>query len=166
MYTRNFIEALNAFDAVLDRLAKNQNNDDTVIDVEYSDSDGNHRHYCNKDNKCCCKNKKIGRNDILSDIKQVIFNEPATIVTFTDGSKVCVKATGTDTFSKEVGLMYALVKRLYANDIDDNGYFKSKGLGEKINKVLENAIDQKEISAKAKAERETKKRAKKEAEAK
>ena len=85
-------------------------------------------------------------NDILDDIDHIIYNEPATIVTFKDGSKVCVKASKGDTFNKETGLIYAIIKRLYANDIDsDTGYFKSRGLGEKINNLVKNAIDQKEI---------------------
>lgn len=96
-------------------------------------------------------------NDLLDDIEQVIYNDPATIVTFKDGTKVCVKTCKGDTFSKETGLIYALVKRLYANDTDENGYLKSKGLGEKIAKVVEGAVDQKKLEAERKAKREAKK---------
>ena len=105
-------------------------------------------------------------NDILDDIDHIIYNDPATIVTFKDGSKVCVKASKGDTFNKETGLIYAIIKRLYANDIDsDTGYFKSKGLGEKINNLVKNAVDQKEIERQRRAKLKAKK-AKKEAEAK
>ena len=96
----------------------------------------------------------------MDDIDSVIFNDPATIVTFKDGSKVCVKACEKDTFTKEAGLMYALVKRLYANDIDDNGYLKSRGLGEKINKVIEGAYDQKKSEANKRAKLRAKAKAK------
>ena len=89
--------------------------------------------------------------DVLDDIDGVIFNEPATIVTFKDGTKVCVKACEKDTFSKEAGLMYAIVKRIYANDIGNNGYLMSKGLGAKINKVIEGAFDQKKADAEKRA---------------
>lgn len=83
--------------------------------------------------------------DILDDVKQVIYNEPATIVTFSDGSKVCVKCCEKDKFSKEAGLIYAIVKRLYSNDIEKkSGYMKSTGLGEKLNKLIKGALDQKE----------------------
>ena len=95
--------------------------------------------------------------NLMDDIEQVIFNDPATIVTFSDGSKVCVKACKNDKFSKETGLIYAIIKRLYANDTDENGYLKSKGLGEKISKVLEKAIDQKKLDEERKAKRAAKK---------
>lgn len=104
-------------------------------------------------------------NNILDDIDHIIYNDPATIVTFKDGSKVCVKASKGDTFNKETGLIYAIIKRLYANDIDESGYFKSKGLGEKINNLVKNAVDQKEIERQRRAKMKAKK-AKKEAEAK
>ena len=112
---------------------------------------------------CTCKSHGLKFKDILDDIDQVIFNDPATIVTFKDGSKVCVKACKNDTFTKEAGLMYALVKRLYANDIDDNGYLKSKGLGEKINKVIERAFDQKRAEADKRAKQREKAKRKAEA---
>ena len=137
----DFIRALDAFDMELDHIAKNNN----TIAIKYDNS-----------TPCVCTcsdNKKDNAlnsedtSDILDDIKQVIFNDPATIVTFSDGTKVCVKANENDKFSKEVGLMYALVKRLYANDVDENGYLKSTGLGEKINKIIKNAVDQKKIEA-------------------
>ena len=139
----DFIRALDAFDMELERLAKNKN----TIAIKYDNSTP-----CTCDCTCSCnKNDNASNNDddsdntsdILDDIKQVIFNAPATIVTFSDGTKVCVKANENDKFSKEVGLMYALVKRLYANDVDENGYLKSTGLGEKINKIIKNAVDKK-----------------------
>lgn len=147
MYMNDFIRALDAFDMELERLAKNKN----TITIKYDNSTP-----CTCDCTCSCnKNDNAPNNDddadntsdILDDIKQVIFNAPATIVTFSDGTKVCVKANENDKFSKEVGLMYALVKRLYANDVDENGYLKSTGLGEKINKIIKNAVDQKKIEA-------------------
>ena len=139
MYINDFIRALDAFDSELDHIAKNKN----TITIKYDNSTP-----CT----CSCNKNDNALNsedtsDILDDIKQVIFNDPATIVTFSDGTKVCVKANENDKFSKEVGLMYALVKRLYANDVDENGYLKSTGLGEKINKIIKNAVDQKKIES-------------------
>ena len=108
------------------------------------------------------KNKNCDIKDILSDIKCVIFNEPATIVTFSDGSKVCVKACSKDTFNKETGLMYAIVKRLYANDIEEKtGYLRSSGLGEKIAKLVKNAVDQKENERQRRKEQHQKEKKKK-----
>lgn len=154
MYMNDFIRALEVFDKELDRLAKNKN---TVV-LKYDNSTPcDCACSCNKNDKTL---KVEDTSDILDDIKQVIFNDPATIVTFSDGTKVCVKACANDKFSKEVGLMYALVKRLYANDVDESGYMKSTGLGEKINKIIKNAVDQKQIEA-DKAEARAAKKAKK-----
>lgn len=115
---------------------------------------------CQCGDHCSCESKpKVKFEDILDDVKQVIFNEPATIVTFSDGSKVVVKACEKDTFNKEVGLVYALVKRLYANDRDENGYLKARGLGEKIAKVLAKATDQKEKERELRRKQKAKKAA-------
>ena len=117
----------------------------------------------NKPCTCSCKSRTLKFKNILDDIESVIFNDPATIVTFKDGTKVCVKACEKDTFTKEAGLMYALVKRLYANDIDENGYLRSKGLGEKIGKVIEGAYDQKKAEADKRAKQREKAKRKEEA---
>ena len=143
MYMNDFSRALDAFDMELESLAKNKN----TITIKYDNSTPC-TCSCNKnDNASNNDDDSDNTSDILDDIKQVIFNAPATIVTFSDGTKVCVKANENDKFSKEVGLMYALVKRLYANDVDENGYLKSTGLGEKINKIIKNAVDQKKIAS-------------------
>lgn len=102
---------------------------------------------CTCGGSCTCVGRatEVKFKDILDDVESVIFNEPATIVTFSDGSKVCVKACSKDTFNKETGLIYAIIKRLYANEMEKKtGYLRSSGLGEKITKILNNAIDQKE----------------------
>lgn len=167
-----FASTFAALNSILDEFARDQ------IDIGqrnqgrmYSDAEPlvEGKHYtidnsCGCGGKCSCPSKtnwtsRIGFDNILDDIKQVIFNEPATIVTFSDGSKVCVKACSKDTFNKETGLIYAIIKRLYANDVEENtGYLRSKGLGEKINKILGKAVDQKE----AERERRRKQKAKKE----
>lgn len=45
------------------------------------------------------------------EIEKVIFNDPATIVIWADGSKTVVKCQDGDTFSKETGLAMAISKR-------------------------------------------------------
>lgn len=54
---------------------------------------------------------------MLPDIKEVIFNDPATIVYWKDGSKTVVKcqAERGDTYSKEVGLVTAIAKKALGN---------------------------------------------------
>lgn len=48
-------------------------------------------------------------------IKKVIFNAPATIVFWRDGSKTVVKAQDGDMFDKEKGLAMAYLKKIYGN---------------------------------------------------
>lgn len=46
----------------------------------------------------------------------VIFNGPATVVYWDDGTKTVVKCQPGDTFSAETGLMAAMLKRYMGND--------------------------------------------------
>ncbi len=48
------------------------------------------------------------------EIKQVIFNNPATVVFWMDGTKTVVKAVNED-FDPEKGLAMAIVKKVYGN---------------------------------------------------
>lgn len=48
-------------------------------------------------------------------IKDVIFNKPATIVFWTDGTKTVVKCQENDTFDAEVGLAMAIAKKALGN---------------------------------------------------
>lgn len=52
----------------------------------------------------------------LPNVERVIFNNPATIVYWDDGSKTVVKCQPGDTFSTETGLMAAMLKRFMGND--------------------------------------------------
>lgn len=48
-------------------------------------------------------------------IKDVIFNEPATIIKWCDGTKTVVKCQGGEPFDKEKGLALAFIKKMYGN---------------------------------------------------
>lgn len=48
-------------------------------------------------------------------ITKVIFNYPATIVYWTDGSKTVVKCQDGDIFDKEKGLAMAIAKKTFGN---------------------------------------------------
>lgn len=61
---------------------------------------------------------------------RVIFNNPATVVFWNDGTKTVVKCSEHDTFTKEGGFAAALAKKMY----------KTGG----IKKILKGAVDQKE----------------------
>lgn len=49
------------------------------------------------------------------EIKNVIFNDPATIVFWTDGTKTVVKCQEDDVFDPEKGLTMAIAKKVYGN---------------------------------------------------
>ena len=49
-------------------------------------------------------------------IKKVIFNDPATIILWEDGTKTVVKAQDKDQFDKEKGLAMAIVKKSLGNE--------------------------------------------------
>lgn len=57
-------------------------------------------------------------------IKKVIFNDPATIVYWEDGSKTVVKCQEEDTFDKEKGLAMAISKRALGTNKSGSNYMK------------------------------------------
>ena len=50
--------------------------------------------------------------------EKIIFNDPATIVIWADGTRTVVKACKEDKFNKEAGLKTALLQRIFGKDID------------------------------------------------
>lgn len=71
------------------------------------------------------------KNEMLDKIKNVIFNEPATIVFWDDGTKTVVKAED-EAFDHEKGLAMAIVKKTMA---DNHGYYNEifkKWIPEKV----------------------------------
>lgn len=98
-------------------------------------------------------------------IKSVIFNDPATIVIWKDGSKTVVKCGEGDTFDPEKGLAMAIAKRVYGDkgsyyktfkkwlpeeeyvyddDIDENLFPTPEKLSEKFKSAFNNAIIKKD----------------------
>ncbi len=57
-------------------------------------------------------------------IKKVIFNDPATIVFWADGTKTVAKAHGEDKFDKEVGLTVCIAKKALGNRSNFDKVFK------------------------------------------
>lgn len=57
-------------------------------------------------------------------IKEVIFNDPATIVIWSDNSKTVVKCQPGDTYSKELGLAMCISKKYLGNKGNFNETFK------------------------------------------
>lgn len=60
----------------------------------------------------------------VSVIKKVIFNEPATIVLWNDGTKTVVKCQEGDTYDKEKGLALCIAKKALGNKGNFNNEFK------------------------------------------
>lgn len=61
---------------------------------------------------------------VLPEIKQVIFNGPATVVVWSDDVKTVVKCQEGDIFDREKGLAMAICKRLYGNESNFNNLIK------------------------------------------
>lgn len=48
--------------------------------------------------------------------KKIIFNNPATIVLWADGTKTVVKCQDDDAYSRQVGLLMCIAKKAFGND--------------------------------------------------
>lgn len=57
-------------------------------------------------------------------IEKVIFNDPATIIKWGDGTKTVVKVQPGDTYDPEKGMLAAIAKRAYGNDNTFNKVMK------------------------------------------
>lgn len=70
------------------------------------------------------------KNDIVKfgmcsvSIRKVIFNDPATVVLWSDGTKTVVKCSPEDTFDMEKGLAMAIVKKMAGNNNHFHKVFK------------------------------------------
>ena len=66
----------------------------------------------------------IGKFDIRTLIKKVIFNDPATIILWTDGSKTVVKVGPNETYDPEKGMAMCICKKVLGNKGNFNDVFK------------------------------------------
>ena len=64
------------------------------------------------------------RETVSNRIKTVIFNDPATVVIWKDGTKTVVKCQPGDTYSKETGLALCIAKKFLGNKGNFNDVFK------------------------------------------
>lgn len=60
----------------------------------------------------------------LPEIKNVVFNDPATIILWDDGTKTVVKCQEDDIYSKETGLALCIAKKALGNKGNFNEVFK------------------------------------------
>lgn len=61
---------------------------------------------------------KKEKDTMLPEIKNVIYNNPATIVFWTDGTKTVVKCQKDETYDPEKGLAMAIAKKALGNKYD------------------------------------------------
>lgn len=66
----------------------------------------------------------MGAENMSKRIKKVIFNKPATIVYWDDGTKTVVKCQKGDKWDKEKGLMACICKKFYGNKSKFNDVIK------------------------------------------
>lgn len=83
------------------------------------------------------KMHRIFENKHEDSIRKVIFNSPATIVFWEDGSKTVVKAVN-EPFDPEKGLAMAVCKKFFGNDSKYYNIFK-KWIPEELMEEAENA---------------------------
>ena len=81
-------------------------NDDFLDAIRYCSEQGN---YCNNILSASMEVKV----DIPGMIDRVIFNDPATIIYWKDGSKTVVKRSEDDIWDPEKGFCMAIIKKLY-----------------------------------------------------
>lgn len=77
-------------------------------------------------------------------IKRVIFDGPATVVFWTDGSKTVVKCTDNDSYSYEVGVAMATLKKIFGESYSKYRHDVDKA----IDAELERQEKKKEITKK------------------
>ena len=75
--------------------------------------------------------RKTGGNQI----KNVIFNDPATVVMWSDGTKTVVKCQPGDVYSRETGLALCIAKKFLGNKSNFNETFK-RWIPEETKKTL------------------------------
>ncbi len=78
----------------------------------------------NRIRKLMAEISKLRRKSQLPTIEDVIFNYPATIVLWSDGTKTVVKAQGDDVYDEEKGLAMAIVKKMLGNEGNYYNVFK------------------------------------------
>lgn len=64
--------------------------------------------------------KKSLYDSVFSEIKDIIINDPATIILWKDGTKTVVKCQPGDVFDSEKGIAMAILKKMYGN----GGFYK------------------------------------------
>lgn len=81
--------------------------------------------------------KEVYNKRIFSEIKDIIINDPATIILWKDGTKTVVKCQNEDTFDPGTGIAMAILKKLYGNSGFYKDIFEPAIEKYKVKKILE-----------------------------
>lgn len=113
---------------------------------------------CKPNVVACIKEETTMNCDIRSNIKDVIFNYPATIILWKDGTKTIVKAGKNDKYDPEKGFAMAIAKKMFGNEGNYYEVFKEYipipyyipekndiivkdlDVAEEVNKIIEDII--------------------------
>lgn len=115
-----------AYDAYFDRWARsNKTTNNAYRDVLDSLCSAKSNFIFEKRSGKGEENMPVDRNRMyVPSIKKVIFNNPATIVIWNDGTKTTVKCSERDEYSEEVGLAMCISKKALGNKGNFNEVFK------------------------------------------
>jgi len=69
-------------------------------------------------------NMAINGNYTADAVKKVIFNDPATIIIWANGTKTVVRCQEGDVYDKKTGFLLCLAKRLFGNEGEFNKVIK------------------------------------------
>ena len=83
----------------------------------FAETIGDALYFDHKNKDCISDSKKIR---LIPDIKNVIFNPPATIIYWEDGTKTVVKCSEYDDFDPEKGMAMAIAKKAIG---EGNNYY-------------------------------------------
>lgn len=110
-----------AYESYLDRWGSNKTNNNAYRDILDSLCYANLIIEKEKEKKGMTTNRNKA---YIPAVKKVIFNNPATIVIWNDGTKTTVKCSERDEYSEEVGFAMCISKKALGNKGNFNEVFK------------------------------------------
>ena len=78
-----------------------------------------------KESNCYPCNSSLNPFNISNEIKRVIYNEPATIILWKDGTKTKAMCHEEDTYDRATGLIVCVVKKFFKSSKNFNNFIKN-----------------------------------------
>lgn len=118
----------------METLIKNiTDNNGNIVEMKITDND---------EHLASCLASLSRNNTFVPGVSRVLYNDPFTKVWFKDGTSVSIRTSKGDSFSKEVGLCYAIIKRIFGVP-NEKGEIQSDGYMNRLKKICDSAYDQK-----------------------